>query len=91
MALSKSKDGAGRVNAENIGGAKVPKRGGVSDQRKSSPNRSMNAPQLFTKANFGSTVGLKDPQGNKETSLSAGAKPSKSGKGGTGPTLPPVG
>ncbi len=32
MAMSKSKDGTGRVNAENIGGAKVPRKGGVSDE-----------------------------------------------------------
>ncbi len=32
MTLSKSKDGTGRVNSENIGGAKVPRKSGVSDE-----------------------------------------------------------
>jgi hypothetical protein len=32
MALKKSKDAYGRVNSENIGGAKVPRKSGVSDE-----------------------------------------------------------
>ncbi len=32
MALKKSKDAMGRVNSENIGGAKVPRKSGVSDE-----------------------------------------------------------
>jgi hypothetical protein len=32
MTLKKSKDEYGRVNTENIGGAKVPRRAGVSDE-----------------------------------------------------------
>ncbi len=32
MAMSKSKDGTGRVNAENIGGAKVPRKAGLADE-----------------------------------------------------------
>jgi len=32
MTLKKSKDGTGRVNTENIKGAKVPRRAGVSDE-----------------------------------------------------------
>ena len=32
MTLNKSKDATGRVNAENIGGAKVPRKSGVSDE-----------------------------------------------------------
>jgi len=32
MAMSKSKDGTGRVNAENISGSKVPRRAGLADE-----------------------------------------------------------
>ncbi len=32
MAMNKSKDATGRVNAENLKGAKVPRRAGVSDE-----------------------------------------------------------
>ncbi len=32
MAMSKSKDGTGRVNAENIGGSKVPRKAGLADE-----------------------------------------------------------
>ncbi len=32
MALKKSKDAYGRVNAENIGGKKVPRRAGLVDE-----------------------------------------------------------
>ncbi len=32
MTLKKSKDATGRVNSENIGGAKVPRKSGVSDE-----------------------------------------------------------
>jgi len=32
MALKKSKDEYGRVNAENIGGKKVPRRAGLNDE-----------------------------------------------------------
>ncbi len=32
MSLKKSKDAYGRVNTENIGGAKVPRKSGVSDE-----------------------------------------------------------
>ncbi len=32
MALKKSKDAYGRVNSENIGGAKVPRKAGVADE-----------------------------------------------------------
>jgi hypothetical protein len=32
MALKKSKDGTGRVNTENIKGAKVPRKSGLNDE-----------------------------------------------------------
>ncbi len=32
MAMNKSKGADGRVNSENIGGAKVPRKSGVSDE-----------------------------------------------------------
>ncbi len=32
MALKKSKDGTGRVNTENISGAKVPRKSGLVDE-----------------------------------------------------------
>ncbi len=32
MSLKKSKDATGRVNTENIGGAKVPRRAGLADE-----------------------------------------------------------
>ncbi len=32
MTLKKSKDGTGRVNSENIGGAKVPRKSGLADE-----------------------------------------------------------
>ncbi len=86
MATSKSKDGYGKVNAENISGKAVPRKGGRSDQRKMSPNYGMNAPQAFSKATYGKP-NLPQTGNGLQNALSTGPRPTRPGRGGRGPTL----
>jgi len=84
MATSKSKDGYGKVNAENISGKAVPRKGGRSDQRKMSPNYGMNAPQAFSKATYGKP---NLPQTGNGLQGALSGRPTGPGRGGRGPTL----
>ncbi len=86
MATSKSKDGYGKVNSEHGAGKSVPRKGGLSDQRKSSPNRGMNAPQVMSKSTYGKP-NLPRPQAALQNALSTGPRPTRPGRGGRGPTL----
>ncbi len=86
MATSKSKDGYGKVNTENISGKAVPRKGGRSDQRKSSPNYSMNAPQAFSVSPANSKPNL-PRTGNGLLGSFTGSRPKRPGRGGRGPTL----
>ena len=78
MALKKSKDGYGKVNAENISGKKVPRKSGYNETP-------------FSKTPTNSKPSLPTTGSGLQGALSAGAKPMRSSRGGRGPTLPPVG
>ncbi len=86
MATSKSKDGYGKVNTENISGKAVPRKGGVSNQLQYRPVTGMGAPQAFSKATYGKP-NLPQTGNGLQNALSTGPRPTRPGRGGRGPTL----
>lgn len=83
--MNKSYTG-GKVNYEgNLGGAKMPRSKRTIDQRNTTGVQGT----ILSKATGGAPRGARAPEFSKVKALD-GAAPRRAGRGGRGPTLPPV-